>query len=194
VDWVQGLYCDFCSIHGGPVMARTHRIEFECVVSMMHESSPWMLGEEEGLSGDLTGCSPGRQSNGCCQATRSGSSSDLSSTESDFMRKRNPKEGGEWMRRRIMRFRCLLEGGGGRGDGTVEEKRSTVSGGIQCFCFREKIERDNTCFRRGKELVRRLLVPTRMGHRRMQWRGGGRQPESDDDWIDPRWKTTNHTN
>jgi hypothetical protein len=45
----------------------------------------------------------------------------------------------------------------------MEEKWSTVSGGIQCFHFREKIGRGDTCFRREKENKRRLLVPT--------WRG-----------------------
>jgi hypothetical protein len=63
-----------------------------------------MLGEEEGLSGDLTGCSSGWRSDGCGRAVRSGGSGDLSSGESEFWRKRNPKEGREWMRRRIVRL------------------------------------------------------------------------------------------
>jgi hypothetical protein len=39
--------------------------------------------------------------------------------------------------------------------------------------------------------MRRLLVSARRGDRRMQRRGGvRRQPESNDIWIDPRWKTS----
>jgi hypothetical protein len=45
---------------------------FERVAAVMHESSPWMLEEEEGLSGDLTGCSLGRRSDRCSRATKSG--------------------------------------------------------------------------------------------------------------------------
>jgi hypothetical protein len=70
----------------------------------MHKSSPWTLREEEGLSGDLTGRSSRRQGNGCSRAARSGSNNDLSSSESKFLRKRNPKEGGESMRQWIMRL------------------------------------------------------------------------------------------
>jgi hypothetical protein len=40
-----------------------------------------MLGEEEGLSGDLIGCSSGRRSDRCGQVARSGSGGDLSSNE-----------------------------------------------------------------------------------------------------------------
>jgi hypothetical protein len=53
-----------------------------------------MLGEEEGFSGDLTGRSSERRSDGCSRAARSGSASDLSSDESEFLHKRKPKEGG----------------------------------------------------------------------------------------------------
>jgi hypothetical protein len=35
--------------------------EFERAVAVMHRSSPGILGEEEGLSGDLTGHSSGRR-------------------------------------------------------------------------------------------------------------------------------------
>jgi hypothetical protein len=45
----------------------------------MHGNSPWMLGEEEGLSGDLTSRSSGWRSDECGHATRSGSDDDLSS-------------------------------------------------------------------------------------------------------------------
>jgi hypothetical protein len=69
--------------------------EFERAVAVMHESSMWMLGEEEGLSGDLVGHSSGRWSDGCGLAVRSGSSDDLISSKSEFLRKRNPKEGRE---------------------------------------------------------------------------------------------------
>jgi hypothetical protein len=58
----------------------------------MHMSSPWMLGEEDGLFDDLTSHSSGRQSDGCDRATSSGSSGDLSFSKSEFLHKRNPKE------------------------------------------------------------------------------------------------------
>jgi hypothetical protein len=51
------------------------------VAVVMHESSLWMLDKEEGLSGDLTGCSSGRRSDGCSGAARSGGGDDLSSGE-----------------------------------------------------------------------------------------------------------------
>jgi hypothetical protein len=70
----------------------------------MHGSSPWMLGKEEGLFRNLVGCSSGRRSDECGQAARSGSSDDLSSGESEFLCKRNPKEDRELMWRRIMRL------------------------------------------------------------------------------------------
>jgi hypothetical protein len=54
-----------------------------------------MLGEEEGLSGDLTGRSSGWWSDGCSRAVRSGDGSNLSFSESEFLCKRNLKEGGE---------------------------------------------------------------------------------------------------
>jgi hypothetical protein len=50
-----------------------------------------------------------------------------------------------------------------------------------------------TYFGRGNEHVRRLLVPTHRGDRRMQRCGDVLRPpvaESDDIWIDPKWKTT----
>jgi hypothetical protein len=74
------------------------------VVAVIYGSLPWMLGEEEGLSGNLTSRSSGRQSDGCDRAARSGNDNDLSSGENEFWHKRNPKEGGEWMRQRIMRL------------------------------------------------------------------------------------------
>jgi hypothetical protein len=46
--------------------------EFECSVAMMHGSSPWMLGEEEGLSEDLPGHSSEWQSDKCGWVVRSG--------------------------------------------------------------------------------------------------------------------------
>jgi hypothetical protein len=78
--------------------------EFECVVVVMHGISPWMLGEEERLSKDLTGHSSGRQSDGCGRVVRSGDNDNLSCGESKFLRKRNPKKSKEWMRRQIMRL------------------------------------------------------------------------------------------
>jgi hypothetical protein len=86
-----------------------------------------MLGEEEGLSGDLTGRSSGWWSDGCSRAVRSGDGSNLSFSESEFLCKRNLKEGGEWMRWQIMRLSVPLIGQGREGDGTLEEKRSTTS-------------------------------------------------------------------
>jgi hypothetical protein len=74
------------------------------VVAVMHMNSPWMLGEEEGLFGDLTGRSSGRRSDGCDRAMMSGSGDDLSSGESELLHKRNQKEGGEWMWWWIMRL------------------------------------------------------------------------------------------
>jgi hypothetical protein len=53
--------------------------EFERTVTMMHESSPWMLGEEEGLSENLTNYSSGWRSDECGQVVRSGGGSNLSS-------------------------------------------------------------------------------------------------------------------
>jgi hypothetical protein len=55
--------------------------------------------EEEGISRDLTGRSLGRQIDGCGRTARSGSGDNLSSDKSEFLRKRNPKEGEEWMQR-----------------------------------------------------------------------------------------------
>jgi hypothetical protein len=84
-------------------------------VVVKHVSSLRMVEEEEGLSGDLTGRSSGWQSDGCNQMARSGGGDDLSSGETKFLRKRNSKECGEWMRRRIrmlpMPFYRAEEGG-----------------------------------------------------------------------------------
>jgi hypothetical protein len=122
-----------------------------------------MFEEEEGLSRDLTGRSLERWSNKCGRvarsgssgrAARSGSSGDLSSGESKFLHKRNPKEDREWMWRQIMRLSSLFIGHRGeRGDGTMEEKRLTMSKVIQCFYFGEKRGRGSAYFERGKEHV-----------------------------------------
>jgi hypothetical protein len=61
------------------------------VAAVMHVSSLWMLGKEEGLFGDLIGRSSGQWRDKCGRATRSGGSDDLSSGESEFLCKRNPK-------------------------------------------------------------------------------------------------------
>jgi hypothetical protein len=79
-------------------------LEFERAVAVMHGSSPWMLGEEDGHSGDLTSRCTGWQSNGCGRTARSGGSDDLSSSESEFLRKRNSRKGGEQMQWQIMRL------------------------------------------------------------------------------------------
>jgi hypothetical protein len=71
---------------------------------MMHGSSPWMLGEEEGFFGDLIGRTSRRHSDGCGRTTRSGGGGNMSSGESEFLRKRNLKEGRELMWRRIVRL------------------------------------------------------------------------------------------
>jgi hypothetical protein len=63
-----------------------------------------MLREEEGLSGDFTIHRSGRWRDRCGWAVRSGGNGDLSSSERGFLHKRNSKEGGEWMRRSIMRL------------------------------------------------------------------------------------------
>jgi hypothetical protein len=78
-------------------------------VVVMYGSSPRMIGEEDGLFGDLTSCSSGRQSDDCGWAVRSGSDGDLSSCENESLRKRNSNEGREWMWRRIMRLRTPFE-------------------------------------------------------------------------------------
>jgi hypothetical protein len=57
----------------------------------MNGSSLWMLGEEEGLSRDLIGRSLGWRSDRCDWAVRSGCGDNLSSGESEFLLKRNPK-------------------------------------------------------------------------------------------------------
>jgi hypothetical protein len=86
-----------------------------------------MLGEEEGLFRDLTGHSLGLWSDGCDLAVRSGSSDDLSSGESEFLSKRNPKEDREWMRRWIMRLPKPFigwrrEGRRYRGEETIDDE------------------------------------------------------------------------
>jgi hypothetical protein len=63
-----------------------------------------MLGKEEGLFRDLTSRSSGQRSDGFDRAASSGSSSDMSSDESEFLHNRNPKRGREWMWWRIMRL------------------------------------------------------------------------------------------
>jgi hypothetical protein len=72
----------------------------------------------------------------------------------------------------------------------VEEKRSTTSVVLQWSYFGEKRGRGNTHFGRGKEHVRRLLFPARRSDWRMQRCGGVWWLESNDVWIDTRWKTT----
>jgi hypothetical protein len=74
------------------------------MVAMIHESLSWMLGKEQGLSKDFTGRTSGRRRDGCSQAAMSGSGGDLSSGKSKFLRKRNPKEDGEWIRQWIMKL------------------------------------------------------------------------------------------
>jgi hypothetical protein len=61
------------------------------VMAVMHERSLWMIGEEEGLSRDLTDRSSRRWSDGCGREVRIGGGGDLSSGESVFLRKRNSK-------------------------------------------------------------------------------------------------------
>jgi hypothetical protein len=63
-----------------------------------------MLGEKDRLSRNLTSRSSGRRSDECGRLVRSGGNNDLSPGESEFLRKRNLKEGGESMWRWIMRL------------------------------------------------------------------------------------------
>jgi hypothetical protein len=63
-----------------------------------------MFGEEEGISENLTGRNSRWRSDECGRAVRSGRGSNLSSGASEFSRKRNLKEGEEWMRWWIMRL------------------------------------------------------------------------------------------
>jgi hypothetical protein len=67
-----------------------------------------MLEGEEELFVDFIGRSSGRRSDGCSRAMRSGSDVDLSSSKSEFLCKRNRKEGREWMLRWIMRHSTPL--------------------------------------------------------------------------------------
>jgi hypothetical protein len=97
----------------------------------MHRNSPWMLGEEEGLSGDLTSRSSGWRSDECGHATRSGGNDDLSSGESGCLHKRKPKEGREWMRWRIVRLLALFIGRRREGRWCHGEKMVGASGVIQ---------------------------------------------------------------
>jgi hypothetical protein len=132
---------------------------FEHVVVVMHGSSPWVLEEEEGLSGDLTSHSLERQSDRCSQAVRSGDSDDLSSDESKFLNKRNLKKGREWMRRWIIRLLApfiwrRMEGRRHRGEETVDDEWS-----YSMLLFRGKGRKVQHPFRKRKEHVRRLLVP-----------------------------------
>jgi hypothetical protein len=100
----------------------------------------------------------------------------LSSGESEFLRKRNPKKCEEWMWRQIMRLMTPFIGRRREGRwGTMEEKRSMVSGVIQYFCFKKKRGRDSTHFRRENNHARQLLVPMGRGDRWMQRRGGVRR-------------------
>jgi hypothetical protein len=71
----------------------------------MHGILPLMLGRRGGgewLSEDLISRSSGWRSDKCGRSRRNGSGVDLCSDESKLLRKRNPKEGGEWKRQRIM--------------------------------------------------------------------------------------------
>jgi hypothetical protein len=56
-----------------------------------------MLRKEEGLSEDLTGLSSRRRSDGCDRVAWSDDDDDLSSSESEFLRKRNSNKGEQWM-------------------------------------------------------------------------------------------------
>jgi hypothetical protein len=90
----ETIDCYWCSVHGGPVTIRA-RLSLRRAAAMMHMSSSWMFGEEEGFFRDLTGRNSGRRTSGCGQAVRSGSGGELSSDESEFLRKRTPKENRE---------------------------------------------------------------------------------------------------
>jgi hypothetical protein len=87
---------------------------------------------------------------------------------SSYIRETQRKAGNE-CGGRLWGSRHHLYGRGGRGDGTVKEKRSMVSEVIQFFHFMEKRGRGITYFKRGKEHARWLLVSAHRGDRMMQW-------------------------
>jgi hypothetical protein len=57
-----------------------------------------MIGLEEGLSEDLTGRSSGWRSHGCGRVAMIGGGGNISFGKSEFLCKRTPMKGGEWMR------------------------------------------------------------------------------------------------
>jgi hypothetical protein len=93
MDRVQGD-CDWRSIHGGSATVRTRQSSStRCL---------WCTGARCGCLGMKRGSletSPViARSDGCGWVARSGSGGDLSSSKSEFLCKRNPKDGREWMR------------------------------------------------------------------------------------------------
>jgi hypothetical protein len=129
-------------------------LKFEHVVVEIHRSLPWMLGKEEGLYEDLTGHSSGRRSNGCGRAVRSGGGNDLSSSKNEFLFKRTPKEGGEWMWWWIMRLPTPFiwqrrEGRRYRGGETIDGERI-----YSMLLFQGEEMKGITYFGRGNEHAR----------------------------------------
>jgi hypothetical protein len=129
--------------------------EFERAVAVMHMSSLWMLGEEEELFGDLTGCSSGRQNDESGLEARIGS--------------------GEWMRLRIMRLPMPFiewrrEGRRYCGGETVNDEWS-----YSMLLFQEEESNGQHPFRNGKGTCKAALGSYVVGHRRMLRRCGVRQ-------------------
>jgi hypothetical protein len=137
--------------------------------------STWVLEEEEGLSGDLTGHSLGRWSNGCGRAVRSGGGGG----EREFLHKRNLKEDREWMWCQIVKLLMPFIGQR-REDRQCHEGETTDSEWSSSMLPFLRQER------------KQLLVPTGRGDRMMQRHSGlWWRLESSDIWIDLRWKTIN---
>jgi hypothetical protein len=163
-------------------------LEFEHAAAVMHRSSPWMLGEEEGLSRDITDHSSGWQSDGCGQAVRSGGGSDLSSGENEFLHKRNPKECEKWMWWWIVRllvpFIGWREGRRCCGGETIDSEWSFL---MLPFQGEE---------RKGQRPVSKGERSTHGG----SWFPCGEATRGCSSaavtgiWFDPRWKTTNRAN
>jgi hypothetical protein len=117
---------------------------------MMHVSSPWLLGEEEGLFEDLISRSSGRRSDGCRPVVRSGSDGDLSFGNSKFFQNSNPKEGGEWMRRQIMRLLTPFIKGEREGRQCGGGETASDEWSSSMLLFRVEERKGQRLFRKGK--------------------------------------------
>jgi hypothetical protein len=134
--------------------------------------STWVLEEEEGLSGDLTGHSLGRWSNGCGRAVRSGGGGG----EREFLHKRNLKEDREWMWCQIVKLLMPFIGQR-REDRQCHEGETTDSEWSSSMLPFFETREEATLSSHGEG---------RPDDAAAQWR-----LESSDIWIDLRWKTIN---